>query len=359
MVAILACTAGWLGLAASPAGAHTTGPQLVSHFDRLSPAAPGVSYQLLSTGSAPYATVSVSGPHTFEIHGFLGEPFIRITRDGVQINNNSPSVTYMVTSPSKPLHLPATVNTTPDWHHVSDQPLFHYYERRAEWPYTGQPQEARTLGGSTTVYRFSISAAYDGAPTVILGHVTWIPAPFNLEVPLLFVPIVVVILLWAEPKAKAHLRPIAVATAVVAVAGAAVDAGRTVVSVQGLRTLGAGGLGHLAPLAVVPGLVLVVALAVPRLLAGQRAAFAWVAAFGIYLVAFGLVRLTIVTPAPSALATWLHRAELAAGVLTAGGAGMLLFLTSPVRRAGRSPRRPGRAGGGHTGSVATREGRPE
>ncbi|HLJ08245.1 MAG TPA: hypothetical protein VKX24_06880, partial [Acidimicrobiia bacterium] len=93
------------------------------------------------------------------------------------------------------------------------------------------------------------------------------------------------------------------------------------------------GGGGVAPLAVVPGLVLLVAFGVPGVRAGQRPAYTWVALFGLYLVIFGLVRNDLFTPSTSALAGWLHHAELAAGMLIAAGGGLLLFLTSPIRRA--------------------------
>ena len=55
--ALQRCAAGFalaaflVAAAALPAQAHTTGPQLVSHFDGFSPASPGVEYTILSTGS--------------------------------------------------------------------------------------------------------------------------------------------------------------------------------------------------------------------------------------------------------------------------------------------------------------------
>lgn len=334
------CAIGLLAVAflfagAAPASAHTTGPQLISSFDRFSPPISGVSYNILSTGSAPYITVQVSGRHTFEIFGLQGEPFIRITDGGVELNRDSPSA-YLVTNPAKKTAPPPMVNPNARWEHVADQPVYHYYETRAEWPHVGQPQEARALGQTAIVYRFAIPAAYDGAPEAIVGHVTWIPAPINLEVPLLFVPIGVVLLLWVEPKAKPHTGAIAAGTAVVTILGVVVDAGRSVVTFSSQ----AGNL-RAAPLAILPGLALIAAVAVPRLRRGQRAAFACVLVFGLYLVTFGLVRLDLLTTTPSGAMLWLHRAELALGALTAAGGGLLLFLTSPVRQhAARTRRQP-------------------
>ncbi len=331
MVALL------IAVAAPPAEAHTTGPQLVSHFDRISPESPGVEYSILSTGSAPYVTVAVHGPHVFEILGLQGEPFIRIGSDGVSLNHNSPSL-YLTKDPSKkPASLPAVVNKTPSWDHVSDQPVSHYYETRAEWPHVGQPEEARRLGRTATVFRFSIPASYDGRPAVVEGHVTWIPAPLNLEIPLLLVPLVVVALLWLEPKAKPFLRQIARGATAAALAGVALEGTRIVLD---LRTAGASGP---APLAVLPGLALVMVVALPRLLRSDRRAYAWVTAFGIYLLVFGYLRPVLLASAWPALGSWLRRAEAADGILVAAGAAMLLFLSSPTRQATR-PSRPPRSG---------------
>jgi hypothetical protein len=335
--------AAFLGLSAVPSGAHITGPQLISSIDGFASATgtpialPGISYSLLSTGSAPYATVSVSGNHTFEVFGHAGEPFFRITDQGVEINRNSPSVTFFVNDPGKPIaDFPARVNPAANWEMASTQPVFHYYERRAEWPHTGPPAEAEALGKTAIVYRFAIDANDSGTPVEIIGHVTWVPAPFNLEIPLLFVPIIIVALLWIEPKAKRYLRPLAVVTAAATVLGAALDAGRTVVTLTTNPSA-----GSVAPLAVVPGLILVVAAGVPQLLAGRRRAYGWVAVFGLYLAIFGVLHASLFTPSVAAAVVWLHRAELVVGVVIAAGGGLLVFLTSPVRRPGGRARSSG------------------
>jgi hypothetical protein len=329
---------------ALPAEAHTTGPQLISHVDGIVPAAPGVDYSLLSTGSAPYVTVSLRGAHTFEIRGLQGEPFIQITQEGVSVNRDSPSL-YLTKDPSKKPATSATVNQTPAWEKVADQPLYHYYETRAEWPHIGQPDEARRLGRTATVYRFSIPAVFDGHAAAIEGHVTWIPAPINLEIPLLFVPLVVVGLLWLEPKAKPHVAKIARAVTALALAGTAVEAARILIDLQS----GVGGGATLAPLAVVPGLVLVTAVALPRLLRPDRRVYVWVLFFGLYLLVFGLLR-TVAPDSPlPLLGTWLRRAEMVAGFGVAAGAGLLLFLSSPIRITGT----PGRTYGPKGRRVAT------
>ncbi|GAC1373206.1 MAG: hypothetical protein NVSMB32_16820 [Actinomycetota bacterium] len=330
--------AGWLLLViALPAHAHTTGPQLITHLDGTSPPTPGVTLKVLSTGSAPYVTVNVSGQHAFEIFGLLGEHFIRIGPEGASLNRRSPSL-YLTKDPTKkPLTPPSTVDPVPDWNQVSDQATYSYYETRAEWPHIGPPVEARALGRSTTVYRFAIPASQDGQLVSITGHVSWVPAPFNLEIPLLFVPILVVGLLWLEPKAKPHMARIARGVAAVAAAAAALDGARTVLALRS----GASGLAAVAPLAVVRGLVLLCAVGIPRLLRGSnRGAYGWVLAFGLYLVLFGLLRLQFPTTTP-ALAMWLRRGELGAGTLVSLGASLLLFLSSPRQARKRNRPAPG------------------
>lgn len=332
-----------LGLSAVPADAHVTGPQLISHFGGFSVPAPGVRYSLLSTGSAPYATVSVSGNHTFEIFGHAGEHFIKITNQGVFLNRNSPSVEYLVNDPSKPIaDFPAVVTTTVSWEQVSTQTTYNYYERRAEWPHTGQPAEAQALDQTAVVFRGTIPASYDGTDLAIDVYVTWIPSPFNIEIPLLFIPIVVVLVLWVEPTAKRHVAEVAAGTAAGAWAGVAIGVGVTALTLASPPTGSGSGLARLAPAAILPGLAAVAAAAAPRVRAGNRRAYAWVALFGLFLLAFGAVRLDLLTASASGLATWLHQAELVAGILIAAAGGLLLFLTRPARSAPR--RAPGGTG---------------
>jgi hypothetical protein len=320
----------WLTAGASPAEAHTVGPQLLSRFDAISPPAPGVSYQILSTGAAPYVTVAVSGNHTFQIFGWLGEPFIKIGPDGVQINRNSPSVEFMITDPTKVLALPAVTTQQPRWETVSTGTVYHYYERRAEWPHIGQPEEAQAIGRKAIVYRFRIPASYDGRPAAILGHVTWVPSPINFEIPLLFLPIIVVILLWIEPKARSYFGKIVPAAAVVTIIGTILGGAQSLLARQSYGH----GLVGLAPIAVLPGLLAVAVVAVPRLLAGDRRAYAWVMITGVYLIIFGLIRVDLSTTSMPALVTIARRAQVLDGVAVACSAGLLLFLTSPVRPTG-------------------------
>jgi hypothetical protein len=283
--------------------------------------------------------VSLRGAHTFEIRGLQGEPFIQMTPDGVSVNKDSPSL-YLTRDPSKKPAASPTVSQTPTWEKVADQPLYHYYETRAEWPHTGQPEEARRMGRTATVYRFSIPAVFDGRPAAIQGHVTWTAAPLNLEIPLLFVPLVVVALLWLEPKAKPHVATIARGVSMVALIAGVVEGARVLLDVQS----GVQGGARIAPLAVLPGLVLVTAVALPRLLRADRRAYAWVLLFGLYLLVFGLLRAVPPgSPLPS-LGTWLRRAEILAGFCVSAGAGLLLFLSSPMRKASRPTHTYGRKG---------------
>lgn len=314
---------------AAPAQAHTVGPQLITQFDQISPADPWVSYQILSTGGAPYVTVSVAGNHTFEIFGWLGEPFIRISSAGVQVNENSPSVEFMIDDPTRAVALPPVDTAPTRWQTVSSGSVFHYYERRAEWPHLGQPREAQALGHKTVVYRFSLPASCDATPCAIVGHVTWVPAPINLEIPLLFVPIAVVLLLWLEPKAKPYIRQIAPLTAGLVGIGALIAGARTVLA---LHSAGSG-LAGLAPLSVLPGLAVVPLLVWPSLLGGDRRAYAWTLLAGVYLIVFGIIRVDLASTSQPTLVTWLRRGEILDGILTACSAGLLLFLTSPVRLA--------------------------
>jgi hypothetical protein len=154
------------------------------------------------------------------------------------------------------------------------------------------------------------------------------------------VPLVVVGLLWLEPKAKPHAARIARGVTALALAGVAVEAARILVD---LRSGAEGGAG-IAPLAVVPGLVLVTMVALPRLLRADRRAYAWVLIFGLYLLVFGLLR-TVAPDSPlPAFGTWLRRAEILAGFGVSAGAGLLLFLSSPIRIARPPPRTYGSTG---------------
>jgi hypothetical protein len=310
---------------AAPAGAHTTGPQFPSIFDSISPPAPGVQVTLRPTESAPYLTIRVRGTHTVEVLGLEGEPFARIGAEGAFVNQRSPSLYLTEDSEKRPPRRRDQGLGAPDWKRVSPEPVFNYFDPRAEWPHSQPPEDVRRLGERVTVFRWEIPALYDGQPIVLKGHVDWVPGPLNVEMFLLPIPLVFVALWWLEPRIKRFAGPLGRALAPVMVAALAVEGVWLLLEV----TSAGHALSRAAPLALVPGLVMA-GIAARLLWRADRRGYRAALAFGAYLLVFGLLR-TGLSPGGPEAAEWLRRIEVALGSLVLLGGVVLVFLTRGPR----------------------------
>jgi hypothetical protein len=187
-------------VSSQPAIAHSTGPQLVSIFDRVTPAVTGVSINIRQTGTAPEFTVSARKPDQLEILGAAGEPFLRIT--GGECSENTKSLTaFLATDPNRiASQAPKSVdsNASPEWRKLNSKPSCTWFERRAEWPARTAPQDVVRKGKRATVFRWSVPATYNGQRVSIAGHVDWVPAPLDLGT-LLVIPLLVVFGFYVLP----------------------------------------------------------------------------------------------------------------------------------------------------------------
>ncbi|MGH2770097.1 MAG: hypothetical protein ACRDJF_06180 [Actinomycetota bacterium] len=322
--AILAAL-GFLVVTAGPAGAHSLGSQFLSIFDSISPPVDGVRITLQSTASAPYVTVRVGEGHVVEIPGLEGEPLARIGAGGAFVNRRSPSL-YLTEDPDqKPPRRRGQGAGPADWKRVASESVFSYFDPRAEWPHTGPGEDVRRLGRRTTIFRWEIPVLYDGQTLALKGHVDWVPAPLNVQLFVLPVPLLFVALWWLEPRIKPFVRPIGRALVPLVVAALTIEGVRVLFEVDAADRA----LSRLAPLTLLPGLIMV-GLAARLLWRGDRRGYRAALAFGAYLLVFGLLRSGFPPVGPGS-GEWLRRIELGFGSLVLLGGVLLVFITRSAR----------------------------
>lgn len=167
---------------AGPAAAHVGGGQAGSDFagrvDRVSPALPGVTVQVLQFGDQ-LEVVNGTGTE-LEVPGYSAEPYLRIGPDGVWRNVHSPA-TYLNLDRYADTGLPpqADVAAAPQWQQVSTRPAYAWHDHRTHWMSQGQLPPAVTADPTTphTVIRWTVPMSYGGAPVTVAGQLTWSPPP--------------------------------------------------------------------------------------------------------------------------------------------------------------------------------------
>jgi hypothetical protein len=274
-------------LAASPAQAHTVGPQFIPVFDGTAPPAPAVRVIVTVTGAAPQLTVRVKGADELALSGIDGEPFVRIGPQGGFLNEASPTAKLSRDAGAKrplvtpaPASAPAAPPAPARWKRITRKPELSWYELRAEWPGLQAPEGVRRANRRTSIYRWSIEGRLGEAPIQLFGHVDWVPRPFDASL-LIFAGVVLVFLVALMPRPRPQRA--ARAGAVLAILG---------IGAQGamLASDARSGRGSAAALALVPAFA-IAAYGAFLQWRQDRLGGAITATFGLWLLGFGTARL--------------------------------------------------------------------
>lgn len=154
-------------LSAGPAAAHgqdasTAGDYRVS-VTAVEPAVAGVRVRAVEGGAR--LELTNAGLSTVDILGLQGEPFLRVSANGVVENRAAPSL-YTSRSRTGTARLPAGVDAfgRPDWHPAGRQSVVRWHDLRA--------------AGRTPARNWSVPLFVDGrVPAVIRGTVQPVPPP--------------------------------------------------------------------------------------------------------------------------------------------------------------------------------------
>jgi hypothetical protein len=206
-----------ISLAAFPGTAAAHGPSApvaTSYVARLSRVPAGLDVNVVNGDLRMWLRVPQS--MTLVVIDYLGAPYLRFSRSGVQVNKNS-SMYYLNQTPIPTTPPPSLGRSTPvRWQQVSGGHTYDWHD--------GRLHALATIAlspGATYVGRWSIPLRIDGRPTSISGWVWHRPSPSILW----FWPIVVllgcVLAAWRirRPELDAHLARL---LGVAALLGAAV-----------------------------------------------------------------------------------------------------------------------------------------
>lgn len=199
-----------------PAAAHTRTQETTNVESRITSTPPldGVVWTVHTGGFL--IEVANTGEQDLIVHGYEGEPFLRIGPDGVQQNRRSPA-TYLNRERYDQVTLPPTVDPSadPDWETISDEPRIVWHDHRTHWMSPAPPpfvaanpllrgmMELELVGpvgvahdraGSFASWQLPLT--HGGRSVELAGELVWVdppsPVPWLLVGAMLVLPVLLV-----------------------------------------------------------------------------------------------------------------------------------------------------------------------
>ena len=121
--------------------------------------------------------LTVTGRDPVTVFGYRGEPYLRLTPNGVWENRSSPAVALNRTR-IPPDRRPVARIPAPRWVRVSRSPTAIWHDHRTHWMGGTTPSAVRREPGREhTVSRWTIPLRIDGRSAAIAGAIEWQPPP--------------------------------------------------------------------------------------------------------------------------------------------------------------------------------------
>ena len=181
-------------LAIVPAApAHDGNPNYLSQVDRITPAADGVTVDVLNRDDR-LLLHNTSGEDVV-IEGYDDEPYARLRADGtVEVNLDSEAY-YVNDDRFARVDVPAGVDGkgAPRWKEVGRTGRFEWHDHRAHWMAQQRPPQVTDESVRTKVFDWKVPMQVDGQPATIAGTLFWTPVASSGP-PLLPIIVAVVVL---------------------------------------------------------------------------------------------------------------------------------------------------------------------
>jgi hypothetical protein len=168
-----------VALTAGPALAHTRASSATNFDSRIveAPNLDGVSWRLYPGGE--YLEVENTSGRPLVVHGYDGEPYLRVGPGGVERNRNSPA-TYLNEERYADVAVPprADAAAPPDWEQLTGAPRHAWHDHRTHWMAPDPPVTiAEASGTPQTVHDWTVPFTLDGRTEQLAGVLRWEPGP--------------------------------------------------------------------------------------------------------------------------------------------------------------------------------------
>jgi hypothetical protein len=163
-----------VGLTASPAQAHQGNVNYESVLEGITPAAPGVSVEVLNYDDS--LQLRNQSDETVIVDGYEDEPYIRISPDGtVELNRNSPAY-YLNDDRYGDAPVPASVDASdpPDWELVDKTGQYVWHDHRIHYMSTDTPAQVKDESQKTKIFDYEVPIEVGDQPATITGTLFWV-----------------------------------------------------------------------------------------------------------------------------------------------------------------------------------------
>lgn len=195
LIAIVAYAALAVG-GAGPAGAHPARPpappaspppaveeipiadrdRYRSHVTAIEPPVPGLEARIL--GDQEKLEVSWTGRTPLVVEGYRGEPMIRLSAAGVEVNERSPSA-YLSGDRYAAISIPAQADprAAPSWQPLESPGSISWYDHRTQWMRPERPEIVGDGSRGLTIFHWRVPARLGDQRIAIRGGLDWLPDP--------------------------------------------------------------------------------------------------------------------------------------------------------------------------------------
>ena len=173
MKRVLALTAMAVALGASVAEAHLGNSNYRDVIDRVSPATPGLSVQVLNFDNNLEVDNHTGKPVV--IYGYSGDPYAQVLANGtVQLNHRSPAF-YLNDDRYATTVVPPSANAKapPQWVTVDSTGRFEWHDHRIHLFTTATPKTVTDKSKTTKIFAWTVPITVGGQPGGIAGTLFW------------------------------------------------------------------------------------------------------------------------------------------------------------------------------------------
>ncbi len=147
-----------------------------SRITAIKPPVPGLEARII--GGDERIEMTYTGRVPLVIEGTQGEPMIRLSTAGVEVNTRSPSV-YLSSARYAELGVPAEADAAaaPRWQLLDSPGSFAWYEHRSHWMQSDRPPIVGDGSEPVTIFHWNVQAQLGSQPVTVIGVLDWIPDP--------------------------------------------------------------------------------------------------------------------------------------------------------------------------------------
>jgi hypothetical protein len=150
--------------------------QYVSHVIAVRPEVEGLEVRVI--GGQEKLEVEWTGDTPLVVEGTQGEPMLRLSSRGVEINERSQSA-YLSTDRYADVTVPGTVDpkAPPRWQRIDSPGPISWYEHRAQWMDSERPEVVGDGADGMTVFHWTVPMRLGEREIRIRGSLDWLPDP--------------------------------------------------------------------------------------------------------------------------------------------------------------------------------------